>query len=87
MKKIFQGKDGTYICPECGSKRITEISQNVLIKMNDANTGKLINPKTGERYMSNRDKAFAYDNASGDGIGCWYYECRKCGWKSDLLAE
>ena len=77
-------KDGIYICPECGSKRITEVSQNALIKMINVNTGKLINPITGN-YMSNRDKAREYDNASSDGIGCWYYECRRCGWKSELL--
>ncbi len=80
-------RDGVYICPECGGRRITEISQNVLIKAKNINGGAEINPYTGRHYMSNRDKAFAYDKASIDGIGCWYYECRKCGWKSDLLTE
>lgn len=79
--------NGIYICPECNSKMITEVSRNALIKMINANTGKLINPITGKSYMSNRDKAREYDNASSDGIGCWYYECRRCGWKSELLVE
>lgn len=80
-------KDGFYTCPECGSRRITEISQNILLKKMDANTQKLINPETGRRYFSNRDKAQAYDNASPEGIGCWHYECRKCGWKSGLVCQ
>ena len=87
MSKNVIVKDGIYICPECGSKRITEVSQNVIIKMTNINTGKLINPYTGKSYISNKDKARWYDNAGVDGVGCWYYECRKCGWKSDLLTE
>lgn len=76
-----------YKCPECGSMRITEVSQCVLIKMCNVNTGHLINPITGKGYMSNKQKAGAYDNATGDGVGCWFYECRKCGWRSGLLTE
>lgn len=79
--------DGVYRCPFCGSKRITEISQNVLIKKADVNTSKQINPFTGKHYVSNRIKALLYDSAIIDGVGCWYYECRKCGWKSNLFAE
>lgn len=55
--------------------------------MKNVNGGGTINPESGRHYMSNRDKALAYDNACLDGIGCWYYECRKCGWRSDLLVE
>lgn len=80
-------KEGKYHCPECGSQRITEVSQNVIIKMADINTGKLINPYTGKAAMSNREKALAYDAASGEGVGCWFHECRKCGWKSELMTE
>lgn len=29
----------------------------------------------------------AYDKASGDGIGCWFYECRKCRWRSEITTE
>lgn len=87
MSKKIIIRDEVYICPECGSKRITEITQNTLIKMKNVNGGAAINPGTGKHYMSNRDKAFAYDNASLDGIGCWYYKCRKCGWKSEILVE
>lgn len=86
MKEILE-KDGVYICPECGSKRITEVSQNILLKMVDVNTEKLINPETGRKYFSNRHKARAYDNASPEGVGCWHYECRRCGWTSGLLVE
>ena len=80
-------EEGIYICPECRSKRITEVTQNALIKMTDVNTKKTLNPITNKRYMSNRDKAIAYDAASIDGVGCWYYECRKCGWQSKLMVE
>lgn len=75
------------VCPVCGSGRIIEISQAVLIKMRNVNTGKMLNPNTRKSYMSNREKASAYDNASSDGIGCWYHECRRCGWKSDIYIE
>lgn len=74
-------------CPECGSKCITEITQNVLIKAKDVNSGKEINLVTGKHYMSNRAKALSYDLASMDGVGCWYYECRRCGWKSEIFVE
>lgn len=80
-------ENGIYRCPECHSKKITEVSQNVLIKMINLNTGKLINPETGKCFVSNKYKAFVYDSASSDGVGCWYYECRNCGWKSELLVE
>lgn len=55
--------------------------------MTNVNTGKLINPETGKSFVSNKYKAFMYDNATSDGVGCWYYECRNCGWKSELLVE
>lgn len=80
-------RDGIFACPDCGSKRITEILQAALVKMSDANTDRTINPYTGKRYMSNRDKAVAYDAAGPDGVGCWFYECRRCGWKSKLYVE
>lgn len=80
-------ENGKYRCPECGSIRITEVSQCVVIKMNNVNTGHLINPITGKGYMSNRQKAGEYDSASGDGVGCWFYERRKCGWHSEILME
>ena len=79
--------DGIYSCPVCNSKRITEYSQCTLQKQNNVNTGKLINPNNGKGYMSNREKARDYNSASIDGVGCWYYECRKCGWNGELLVE
>jgi len=80
-------ENGVYSCPVCGSKRITEHSQCTLQKANNINTGKIINPNNGKGYMSNRQKANAYDHASIDGVGCWYYECRKCEWNGELLVE
>lgn len=87
MSEEIINSDGMFVCPDCGSKRITECLQAALLKMSDANTNKTINPYTGKRYMSNRDKAMAYDAATGDGVGCWFYECRNCGWKSKLYVE
>ena len=78
---------GIYKCPECGSKRITLHQQSVIQKQYNVNTMRLINPYTQKIYMSNRDKAHEYDRASGGGIGCAYYECRKCGWISGLEVE
>lgn len=87
MSNRIMDEAGICVCPVCGSKRITQVLQTALIKMIDANTQKPINPCTGRRYLSNRDKAAAYDMAAGDGIGCYFYECRKCGWKSELTVE
>lgn len=63
MSKEIIIEGGIYKCPECGSKRVLEISQNVIEKMVDANTRKLISPSTGKSYMSNREKAIEYDLA------------------------
>lgn len=87
MGQEIMNEDGIQVCPDCGSKRITLVLQAALLKMSDANTGRTINPYTGERRMSNRDKAKAYDAATGDGVGCWFYICRRCGWKSEMLTE
>ena len=73
--------DGTYLCPECNSKRIILHQQCVIQKAENINTGKIINPRTNKSYMSNREKAHEYDMASTD------YECKKCGWTSGLCVE
>ena len=80
-------RDGVYICPVCGSKRITEAMQAVILKKCDANTRTIISTITNKPYMSNRDKAFEYDCASPSVVGCWFYVCRKCGWESRLYVE
>ena len=79
--------DGIYFCPKCNSKRIILHQQCVIQKAENINTGKIINPRTNKSYMSNREKAHEYDMASTDGIGCWNYECKKCGWTSGLCVE
>lgn len=79
--------DGTYFCPKCNSKRIILHQQCVVQKATSINTGALLNPYTHKNYMSNKEKAHEYDMASTDGAGCWYYECKKCGWTSDVLVE
>lgn len=79
--------DGTYLCPKCNSKRIILHQQCVIQKAENINTGKIINPRTNKSYMSNKEKAHEYDMASTEGIGCWYYECKKCGWASDIFIE
>lgn len=85
-EKIIK-QDGKYICQKCGSKRILLHEQCVLQKVSNANSGKSLNPYTLKARMSNREKAGRYDNASIDGVGCWYYECRKCGWTSKIYTE
>lgn len=85
-EKIIE-EDGKYICPKCGSKRILLHEQCVLQKVSNANSGKSLNPYTLKARMSNREKAWEYDNALTDGVGCWYYECRECGWTSKIYTE
>lgn len=80
-------KDGVYLCPVCGSRRILTHSQTILQKVIDTNSGRELNPLTLKARMSNRDKAFEYDHATSEGVGCWSYECRKCGWVSELFTE
>lgn len=79
--------DGIYHCPECGSRRILIRKQCVVYKVEDANSGKQLNPNTLKAQMSNREKAWEYDRASGEGVGCWNYECKKCGWYSGIYTE
>lgn len=85
-KEIIE-QDEKYICPKCKSKRILLNEQCVLQKVSNANSRKLLNPRTLKAHMSSREKAGCYDNASTDGVGCWYYECRKCGWTSKIYTE
>jgi len=85
-EKIIE-QDGKYICPKCGSKRILLQEQCVVYKTLNANNEKLLNPITLKSRMSNREKAREYDRALIDGVGCWYYECRKCGWTSKIYTE
>ena len=81
-------KDGVYHCPVCNSKRITEVLQAALQKYKDINTGQDVDRHTGKvGKLSNRAKAAEYERASSEGVGCWYYSCRKCGWESDLFTE
>lgn len=87
MSNEIINENGVYICPVCGSKRITEAMQAVILKKCDANTRKTINIITNKLHMSNKYKTLAYDAASTEGVGCWCYECRKCGWESKLYTE
>jgi len=77
-------KDGKYICPKCGSRRILIDEECVVYKTLDANSGKILNPRTLKSQMSNREKAEEYNKAETDGIGQWQYKCRECGWKSEV---
>lgn len=79
--------DGVYFCPKCNSKSILLHQQCIIQKVQNINTGKTLNPRTNKSYMSNREKAHEYDMASTDGVGCWNYECKKCGWISDIFVE
>lgn len=87
-KKEIVYKNMVYYCPVCGSKKITMNMSAVLDKQTDANTGKDIDTSKNRPYrMSNKEKALAYNSASTEGVGCWNYECRKCGWISETLVE
>lgn len=80
-------ENGVYRCPVCGSKRILTHYQAIVQKVCDTNANRDLNPYTLKSYMSNRQKAHCYDCATGEGVGCWSYECRKCGWESDVCTE
>lgn len=87
-KKEVVENAGIYSCPICGSKKITTHIQAALMKHEDVNTGKEVDEyKNKIRKLSNREKAAAYDRASSDGVGCWYFSCRKCGWESKIYTE
>lgn len=76
-------------CPVCGSIRITRNEQRNLQVSVNLSTEKPFCMKNGRmKPLSNREKAFAFDHAdmANEG-GCWSYECRKCGWHSDLFTE
>lgn len=76
-------------CPVCGSKRITRNEQrNLEVKVN-LSTKKPVSIRNGRiRPMTNREKAVAFDHADlAGGGGYWSFECRKCGWNSELFTE
>lgn len=76
-------------CPVCGSTRITRNEQrNLEVKVN-LSTEKPFSIRNGRiRPMTNREKAAAFDYADlAGGGGCWSFECRKCGWHSELFTE
>lgn len=74
-------------CPECGSTRITEHQQrNLEVQINLATRRPFIMQKGKMKALSNRDKARAFDIADMDGGGgMWFFECRKCGWQSEVF--
>lgn len=73
-------------CPKCGSVKISIISQFPIIVEKDLKTGnEIIRNKAGERIkQSNRLLARIYKKAQYD-AQCWNYECRKCGWLSEMF--
>lgn len=70
-------------CPECGSRRISEIQQVTLLKEYDASTGKLLNPDTHKSEFPLKKQAEHYREAAD--TQCFNYQCRKCGWTSELF--
>lgn len=86
-KRLFI-KTGYIIAQFAEAKKITVNTSATLSKSEDVNTGKYIDILKNKPYrMSNREKAAEYDRASAEGVGCWNYECRKCGWISETLTE
>lgn len=95
MKKIpivdYEGYlniDGN-CCPKCGGTRITIHEQRNLQVDRNLSSGKAIKLCDGKvKPMSKMEKASAFDSAdTSGGGGCWSYECRKCGWKSEMYTE
>lgn len=76
-------------CPVCKSTRITRNEQRNLQVNVNLSTEKPFYMKKGRmKYLSNREKAIAFDTADlAGGGGCWSYECRACGWYSELFHE
>lgn len=91
MKERIPFSDGFIgnSCPVCGSFRITVHEQKNLYVDRNLSSGKEFVMKNGKmKPMSNKDKALAFDcSDSSSGGGCISYECRKCGWISELFVE
>ena len=76
-------------CPKCGSTKETRHEQrNIHVNIN-VQSGRQFILKCGKiKPLSMKDKADAFDSAdSSGGGGCWSFECRKCGWKSETFTE
>lgn len=88
MEKINRYGEGN-CCPNCGSRRITRHEQRNLQVDVNLSTEKPIKMVDGKiRNMSDREKALAFDTAyTAGGGGCWAFECRKCGWRSETFTE
>ncbi|MEY8507249.1 hypothetical protein AALA78_03295 [Lachnospiraceae bacterium 42-17] len=76
-------------CPVCNSKRITRHEQRNLQVAVNLSTEKAFCMKKGRmQRLTNSDKARAFDQADcANGGGCWSFECRVCGWQSDIFVE
>ena len=80
---------GGNCCPLCGSIKISEIHTIPVEVEVDRKTRKTIYRRLGkiEYRPSNRMLAARYMRlleTGGEDI-CWYFSCRKCGWKSELF--
>lgn len=89
MKKIPIVDGEGNCCPECGSLKITVHEQRNLQVDINLITGKAFKIKNGKmKQLTNKEKAIGFDGAdSVGGGGCWSYECRKCGWTSEVFHE
>ena len=63
-------------CPKCGSKRIIENIQYPMETEFDLRIYKPSNRLLALRYLSSQVDA-----------QCWFYECSKCGWISELFTQ
>ncbi len=73
-------------CPECGSLKISVNYQFPLFVEMDLNSrNEIFKDADGKRIkQTNRLLARRYKNSQLD-AQCWNYECRKCGWISEMF--
>ena len=74
-------------CPLCSSMKISVKNQYPLIIETDLKSQKqIVFDFEGKRiyHLTNKLLAMLDSNAQHD-KQCWYYECRKCGWKSKIF--
>lgn len=76
-------------CPKCGSKRIVETDQYPMHVEYDLKTGKeIFRDDKGKRiYKPSNSLIASYWKAMQFDAQCWWYECSKCGWRSELFTQ
>ena len=86
-KKIpITGLDEGNCCPESGSSKVVLYIQFPLVAEFDTKGREIIKDYKGRRIYkpSNKMMAALYKSGLGSEFQCASYECKKCGWISEM---